>query len=116
VDGHETGEGPHRAGPSRVPAKGGTTAECMVALARSFPTLAQQADGLDPFDPEKLDRWACGPVPSSGALHAARFVLGVFNPRARWQCGRFDALAAIGTWDQAHRAAFVSWVASPWFA
>lgn len=112
---HDDEEARPEAGPPRTAFRSKTTAECMAALARRFPTLAAQADGLHPFDPERLDRWASGPVPSSGALHAASFVLGVFNPRADWRCGKFDALAAIGTWDRAHHAAFVAWIADPWW-
>lgn len=92
-----------------------TSAMRIVALARSFPTL-RTASGLDPWDPEVLDRWACGPVPGSGAFHAARLILGIWNPRAEWNCGKFDALAAVGAWDDEHRAAFAAWAASPWFA
>ena len=83
-------------------------------LAHSFPTL-RAARGLTPWRPEELDEWACGPVPGSGVLHAARLVLAIWNPHADWQCGRFDALAALGAWDQAHRTAFAAWVAQPWW-
>jgi hypothetical protein len=87
----------------------------MSALARSFPTL-HAAQGVVPWQPEDLDRWASGPVPGSGALHAARFVLAVWNSRIEWECGRFDAVNALSAWDDAHRAAFRSWVAHPWWA
>ncbi len=86
----------------------------MAALARSFPTLLT-APGLSPWRPDELDRWACGPVPGSGALHAARFVLAVWNFHAEWDCGRFDAVRALGAWDADHRAAFVAWAARPWW-
>ncbi|MCW8138297.1 MAG: hypothetical protein KIT58_05260 [Planctomycetota bacterium] len=84
-------------------------------LAWSFPTL-RGAPGVVPWDPEELDRWACGPVPSSGGLYAAQFVLGVWNIFAEWGCGRFDALRALNTWDSAHREAFVEWAEDPWTA
>jgi hypothetical protein len=83
-------------------------------LAHSFPTL-HAARGLTPWRPEELDRWACGPVPGSGALHAARFVLAVWSSHADWECGRFDAVRALGAWDEAHRAAFLTWVTQPWW-
>ncbi|MCO5164808.1 MAG: hypothetical protein M9894_27765 [Planctomycetes bacterium] len=88
--------------------------DAMSALARSFPAL-HVASGLAPWRPEELEQWACGPVPGSGALHAARFVLSVWNSHADWECGRFDAVRALGAWDQAHRAAFLAWAARPWW-
>ena len=32
-----------------------------------------------------------------------------------WQVGPFDVMAALGTWDDAHRAAFAAWAAAPWW-
>lgn len=86
----------------------------MTTLARSFPTLGP-ALGVAPWSPEELEAWACGPIPGSGALHAARFVLTVWNSHAAWACGRFDALLALGAWDRQHRAAFLAWAAQPWW-
>lgn len=86
----------------------------MTALALRFPTL-QDAAGVTPWDPARLDAWACGPAPGSGALRAARFVLGVWSPGTEWDCGRFDALDAMSSWDEKHRAAFVSWVVASWW-
>jgi hypothetical protein len=86
----------------------------MSVLARTFPTL-HAARGLTPWRPEDLEQWACGPVPGSGALHAARFVLTVWNSQAEWECGRFDAVRALGAWDQAHQAAFLAWAMQPWW-
>ena len=87
-------------------------AERLLALSASFPTLRGV---LDRWDPEALDRWACGPVPGSGAFHAAAFCLSVYNADAPWQCGPFDLQRALGTWDAAHRAAFLAWVRAPWW-
>lgn len=84
-------------------------------LAWSFPTL-RSARGVVPFDPEELDRWACGPVPSSGGLYAAQFVLAVWNNYAEWQCGKIDIIRALNTWDAAHREAFLAWAEDPWAA
>lgn len=91
-----------------------TSPHPMSALARSFPTLTA-AKGLEPWSPEELEAWACGPVPGSGALHAARFVLAVWNANASWECGGFEVVKALGAWDAAHRAAFLSWAAQPWW-
>jgi len=111
----------------------------MTALCRTFPTLNHEnIPGIDPWDPEKLDEWACGAAPSHGALFAARFVLAVWNGRAgrvgkprktpekdswhgrwrfpfdtQWRCGPFDVVDALGTWDATHREAFIAWVKDP---
>ncbi len=111
----------------------------MTALCETFPTL-QNAGGIFPWDPEKLDEWACGPT-SHGAMFAARFVLAVwhgrmghidgkprktpekkswhgqyrFNLDTHWRCGPFDAVDAMGTWDSTHRKAFLRWAESPWW-
>lgn len=100
---------PAAAGRPIEPAAQGSTAERMTALASRFPSL-QRAPGVRPFDPERLDAWAAGPAPSSGAVHAARFVLSVFNARAEWSCGPFSCALAHGTWDREHREAFAAWV------
>jgi len=86
----------------------------LVDLARRFPTL-KDAEGLDPWDPEKFDSWAASAAPGSGALNAARFILELFNQDAEWKCGPFKATRAVGLWDDAHLAAFRSWVDAPWF-
>jgi hypothetical protein len=52
---------------------------------------------------------------STSALHAARFVLALWNSHVDWECGRFDAVRALGTWDQAHRVAFLVWATQPWW-
>jgi hypothetical protein len=100
-----------------------------------FPTL-DEADGVDPFDVDILDAWACGPVPSSGGRYAAQFILAVwsgrvgrvgsrptrdsegswiFNVETAWKCGPFDVVDALGTWDAQHRSAFLEWAANPWW-
>lgn len=84
----------------------------MLELATSFPTLRGV---LGEWDPERLDQWACGPVPGSGAFHAARFVLSVWNSEADWQSGGFDLHRALIAWDRNHREAFISWVEAPWW-
>lgn len=51
----------------------------------------------------------------SGATHAACFIIslwagGVKHAPQRW---RFDPIAAMGSWDQNHRAAFLAWAMNP---
>jgi len=85
-------------------------------LAWSFPTL-RGARGVVPWDPELLDAWACGPVPSSAGFHAACFVLNVWNMHAEWSCDRFDAVRAMaGVFDREHREAALAWMEDPWTA
>ena len=87
----------------------------MAALAESFPTLRGRP-GVRPWDPARFDAWASGPAPSSGAFHAATFVLAVYNNEAPWRSGRFNVVAAMGVWDDEHRRAFVAWARDPWTA
>lgn len=83
-------------------------------LARSFPSL-DGAPGIEPFDLEALTRWSRSR--GSGARHAVRFVVSVWNPDAPLQLGleSFDVHAALGAWDLRHRAAFVAWARAPWW-
>lgn len=90
----------------------GAAAYSMLVLVESFPTLKGV---LDQWNPETLDTWADGPAPGTGALHAARFVLAVWNPRTEWKCGRFDLMEALHCWDDDHREAFLTWARKPWW-
>lgn len=117
-----------------------TPEPCRVSnLARTFPTM-HQAEGLDPFDPDVFDAWAQKGL-SRGAVFAAQFILTVWSGRAgrlsdkprktpakdtwhgvhrwnldsHWRIGPFDVVDAMGTWDAAHRNAFVAWAQDPWF-
>lgn len=85
----------------------------MTRLARSFPTL-RCAPGVEPWSPDELDAWACGPEPGSGAQHAARLVLAIWNDTTPWRCGRFDLIAAVSTWDAEHIEAMRAWAATRW--
>ena len=85
----------------------------MSRLALQFPTL-RQAPGVQPWQPQQLERWACGPAPSSAAAHAARFMLAVWDNRRQWRCGAFDLIDAIRIWDETHAAAMQAWVSKPW--
>ena len=86
----------------------------MTALALSFPTLAD-ADGVGPWDPDRLEAWLRSGAPGHGAQCAGRFVLSVWNSYHEWACGRFDLHEALGCWDAKHRSAFVAWIAKPWW-
>ncbi len=33
----------------------------------------------------------------------------------RWDVGAFDVVDAFGSWDDAHRRAFVAWASAPWW-
>lgn len=84
-------------------------------LVISFPSLAQDAAGVLPFNADRFDKWARGPSPGSGALAAARFVLSVWNPQTKWKCGAFNLHEALCCWDGAHSEAFAAWVADPFW-
>ena len=86
----------------------------MTALAGTFPTLATAA-GVEPFEQEELDKWAAAGNGGSGARHAARFLLHVFNSNVEWESGPFVLSDAMACWDAHHRAAFVAWCKAPWW-
>lgn len=83
-------------------------------LALEFPELRNAP--LTPWNAEALDVWACDPARGVGAFYAARFVLSVYNDNAPWKCGAFNVHEALTYWDWQHRAAFLRWVAEPWWA
>lgn len=75
---------------------GTDSAEQMVRLARSFPSL-RTADGLDPWNAVAFLAWAVGPACTSGSWHAAMFVLQVWNSTTDWaQVAREERLVAAG--------------------
>ncbi len=77
----------------------------MTGLAQSFPGLIS-ADGVMPWDAERLEAWLCSGAAGHGAKCAGRFVLNVWNPYHEWRAGHFDLHEALGCWDARHRAAF----------
>ena len=83
-------------------------------LARSFPTLTNDPhfSTSRPWDACVLSNTFDG---CSGACHAVRFILKVWNPTTVWNLGRFDIMDALPNWDRAHRYAFLAWVANPWW-
>jgi hypothetical protein len=88
--------------------------ERMTALALTFPSL-QDAAGILPWSAEKLEKWTCGPAPGSGAFHAARFMLSLWNEHSDWKCGHFNFFTAFRSWDAKHKRAFLDWAEAPWY-
>jgi len=109
----------------------------LLALARSFPTLADvdvgHFEGRGPSTvgfraddgAEAFATWAR--VHGGGGRDAALFVLSVWNSSTDWRevaglsrddgptGGRFDVHRALGNWDERHRGAFLAWAANPWW-
>jgi hypothetical protein len=88
-------------------------------LAATFPALEKRSDrdviGIDPWDADKLERWALGPEPESSERHVVRFLLSLWNPHFEWRCGWFDIHVALTVWDEQNRAAFAKWAENPWW-
>src|SRR4051812_8026932 len=78
--------------------------ERMTDLAESFPCL-QGARGVNPFEPEELNRWAVGGA-SHGERVTASFILAVWDSSTDWEAGRFDLMKALNLWSPSHREAF----------
>ena len=78
----------------------------IVMMAMAFPTL-REAEGITPWNPNRLDIWAAEEADESGAIAAAQFLLSRWNPACQWECGRFDPLRAFAAWDSPHRLAFL---------
>jgi len=93
------------------------TKQKMSAFALTFPSL-RRADGVNPWDADRLDEWAAGPI-SHGERCAAQFVLAVWSgtpaSECPWKSGPFDMMEAIRIWDEDHYRAYVSWVRDPWW-
>lgn len=94
-----------------------TARERMSDLAESFPGLVGY-EGVRPWRAAVFASSVLADDRGMGALHAARFVLSVFNFRTKWPepIGTFNLVEALGTWDDANRAAFQAWVMNPWSA
>lgn len=78
----------------------------IVLIADTFPSLAK-AEGVWPWNPNRLDLWASELGRTAEAVHSARFLLRLWNAECDWECGRFNAQAAIRIWDRIHRRAFL---------
>ena len=117
----------------------------MLALIRSFPTLAKHEDCAvgwgqafkgGHWDPVAFDHWTyTSPSVTSGSRQAAKFVLSVWSgqaihlsppktgpwdaPATEWDCpwkiGGFDLMHALKVWDDAHKKAFLDWAKAPWW-
>lgn len=74
--------------------------------ALQFPSLSD-ATGLMPWDPCRLDQWACEFARDPKAVHAARFILGWWNAHNDWECGTFNPKQALEIWDATHRRVFL---------
>jgi hypothetical protein len=114
--------------------EGGTgSRERMTRLCRHFPTL-RGADGVDPWDPERLVRWLLtSGAPTGGSRHAAKFALLVWNSREDWGAYArrpiaegglglsdvalepFNPVDAMATWDNEHQDAFRLWCELPFW-
>lgn len=102
--------------------------ERMSRLCESFPTLRNKP-GARPWNQFEFARAASGPSRTSGSSQAAAFVLSVWNggtielgPQPRtWFQQRpyrlpvFDAVRAMGVWDDEHQQAFIAWCARPFW-
>lgn len=99
--------------PSRELLRSGGPHAYILALAASFPCLADKvANWKGPFD---ADEWmaAAGPW-SSGEKKAALFVVNVWNPGyAAKQGWTFDLFDACDSWDTGNRSAALNWIADP---
>ena len=76
------------------------------SLARRFPCL-KGASGLEPFSVEAFHRWVEARPEGSAARHAGRLILSLAG-EGPWP--RFDAVAAISTFDEENRLVFANWV------
>jgi hypothetical protein len=85
----------------------------MTELAKSFPCLCG-ARGVDPFEPEELNRWAAGAA-SHGERVTASFILAVWDQTTDWEAGRFDVMEALRVWSPSHQKPFLEWAAEPWW-
>lgn len=73
----------------------------------------QSKAGFRPWDAVEVDGLR---GLSSGEHHAVCFLLGVRDPHNReWNHPRFDAIEAIGSWDQPQIDAFLSWASDPFW-
>lgn len=81
----------------------------ILELANTFPSLRGMCDVWDPIG---LDQWAES-VASSGQIHAARFVLQVWDKNYVWGCGTFNVCKAMHVWDENHWQAFLAWAGRP---
>lgn len=82
-----------------------------VMMAMAFPAL-RDAEGVAPWNPNRLDIWAAEEAGTPEAIAAAQFLLSRWNPSFQWECGSFDPLRAFKNWDSPHRLAYLDWASS----
>jgi hypothetical protein len=80
--------------------------ERLPSLARRF-TCLRDADGLKPWSLKKLHSWVMNTKNGSAAWHAGHMILNLFGT-GTWD--KFDAIAAVRTWNEADRNLFATWV------
>jgi hypothetical protein len=105
----------------------------MSRLCNRFPTLVG-VPGTDPWDAGELLRWLfTSGAPTSGSVHAAKFVLQVWNASQDWEAfvrlplekgglgiegatlSPFNVVSALGVWDEAHAAGLRAWLELPFW-
>lgn len=91
-----------------------TLKQKMTELAQTFPSM-RGARGIDPFDPQVLNRWASGGA-SHGERVTATFLLAIWDRSTDWEAGRFDLMEALEVWPPSHREPFLRWASDPWWA
>jgi hypothetical protein len=87
---------------------------CIIALARSFPSLAHRfhnpAYGLDPWDPDQLVICAVTWPPAEQQVVA--FLLSVWKPGHGY--GKtFNLVEAVAHWSEGDRKALIGWALNP---
>ncbi len=75
-------------------------------LATCFPSL-REAPGVSPWNPNQLDIWTSEFGRDQNAVHAAKYLLALWNAHNGWECGAFSPKIAIEVWDRTHRRAFL---------
>lgn len=71
------------------------------------------APGLVPWNPCTFDAWAASQERNWLERTSAQFILWLYDPQAKWKCGRFDFASAVVNWDHEHRRAFAYWARNP---
>src|SRR5574343_1551621 len=90
-------------------AKESSASDYIKRLCGQFPTLACEVNIAADFD---TDMFKCRHHNvSDGEWWARAFILAVWFGRT----GEFDMMKALGCWDAAHKAAFATWVAAPFW-
>jgi len=85
-------------------------------LALTFPSL-RRAEGIVPWDPQRLWRWASRGTTSFEASAAAEFILALAGADFLGSdlASLTRLLCAFSTWSDGDRAAFFAWARAPWW-